>query len=586
MTWANADFITAQDLGLAYRRAKADLYYDGTHLKDFELCEYEDNLHENLGKLLTQLSLPALDWMTSPQFVGDWSVIPRDIAKDPNHKRRTGWIPSDPDKCWQARVKDSKPTAQFRLVGAHGIDFHVVSALWILKVGHLYDSALGPEAYGSRVARQYPQSTINQLSVGSFKPYAKQYGRWRDNGLKAMRRAVDDGKRVVAVTADARLFYHNISPDFLLHDAYLKDFVHLGDQLDHDSRRFTRALIDAIHAWASRTPLHRADSSRGVPVGLSASSLIANVALAELDHTIAREIAPLYYGRYVDDLMLVFEDTRDFSDDGAVWEFLRQRVGLEKVDENEGGTKFHRDYLGNSQIVFAGKKQKVFLLEGPTGSTLVETIQRQARARTSEWRALPDVDEKLGALEAHLLAAVNDDGEEVDNLREMDELSTRRQFLAFLLRDMEAFERDLPDAAWKDRRKAFWRVIIHSVIALPQLPTFARYLPRVFGLAIACRDYADARNLVRRLKKVLKMIRTDCSVMIAGDSTVDGDEPVRRWTSSLILALRAILAGAMKKHTRDAMQLQKVVLALEGLSDTPLDTAFLPSSWAPRMFCP
>lgn len=203
MSWVNSDFITPEDLGLAYRRAKADLYYDDTHQKDFELCEYEENLRENLNQLQTRLSLPSLDWMTEPQFVGDWSVIPRHISDESKGKGRTRWFPSDPDKWWQARVAELRPTkprAEFRLVGVHSIDFHIVAALWILKVGHLYDAVLGAEAYGSRVARVYPQMTVNPLALGSFKPYPRQYRLWRDNGMRAMRQALDDRKRIVDAT--------------------------------------------------------------------------------------------------------------------------------------------------------------------------------------------------------------------------------------------------------------------------------------------------------------------------------------------------------------------------------------------------
>jgi hypothetical protein len=330
MSWVNSNFITPEDLGLAYRRAKADLYYDGTRQKDFELCEYEENLRANLDKLLTQLSQSSLDWMTERQFVGDWSVIPRNINDKPKDKNkiRTRWFQSDPDKWWEARVQElspERPEAIFRLVGDHSIDFHIVSALWILKVGRIYDAALGPEAYGNRV-------TFNPLALGSFKPYPRQYRLWRDKGMRAMRQAIDEEKRVVAVTADARLFYHSTSPDFLLHDSYLK-VIKLDDKLDANSKRLTQALIDAIHSWASRTPLHQSDPSVGIPVGLSASPLIANAALAQLDIEIKRELAPLYYGRYVDDLLLVLDNTRDFKSEREVWDFISQRVGLDTFAE-------------------------------------------------------------------------------------------------------------------------------------------------------------------------------------------------------------------------------------------------------------
>lgn len=151
---------------------------------------------------------------------------------------------------------------------------------------------------------------------------------------------------------------------------------------------------------------------------------------------------------------------------------------------------------------------------------------------------------------------------------------------------MEAFERDLPESSWKDQRKAFWRVIIGSVIALPQLLAFAPYLARVFGLAIACRDYVEARNLVRRLAKVLKIMKADCAITLGGDlQSVDGDELIRRWAQSIVLAFNATLAAALgKQHAHDGAQLQKVNSELGRLAGSPLTSGFFPELWAPRLF--
>jgi hypothetical protein len=185
-----------------------------------------------------------------------------------------------------------------------------------------------------------------------------------------MRDALDQNKRVVAITADVRQFYHKTSPDFLLDDTYLRA-VGLEDKIGDDEREFTRAIIEALHAWAAQTPLHRHKPSTGLPVGLPAARLIANVSLAELDRVIRREVAPLYYGRYVDDIPIVLANTRGFKGTFEVWDYicrrsnnllkLRRRTGLPEV-------RFVPSYLSNSEIVLAGDKPKIFLLEGLTGT--------------------------------------------------------------------------------------------------------------------------------------------------------------------------------------------------------------------------
>lgn len=59
---------------------------------------------------------------------------------------------------------------------------------------------------------------------------------------------------------------------------------------------------------------------------------------------------------------------------------------------------------------------------------------------------LPRSDTHVGT---DLLAATQSDGEVADNLRKTDALTMRRAGFAIKLRDFEAYERDLPPAAWK-----------------------------------------------------------------------------------------------------------------------------------------
>ena len=54
---------------------------------------------------------------------------------------------------------------------------------------------------------------------------------------------------------------------------------------------------------------------------------VANIALIELDRLIERQVVPLYYGRYVDDLILVMENGSDIQSTEQLWEWLFARSG-------------------------------------------------------------------------------------------------------------------------------------------------------------------------------------------------------------------------------------------------------------------
>jgi hypothetical protein len=49
--------------------------------------------------------------------------------------------------------KPQKPKAEFRVMAQCSLDFHVLSTLWMLEVGHLFDAKLTACAYGNRLRR-------------------------------------------------------------------------------------------------------------------------------------------------------------------------------------------------------------------------------------------------------------------------------------------------------------------------------------------------------------------------------------------------------------------------------------------------
>ena len=556
MSWENPDFITLADVWTAYRKAKVDLYYERGHPYLLDISKYEENLEHNLNTLYRKLSKPTLSWMTDEAFIGEWSVLPKKIKEDDIDRSSAFCMMSDPDKAWNAKVKQGfSIKAQFRVVGKHSIDFAIVSSLWMLKVGHIYDAVLGPESYGTRLRRKHMDSPgrlapPNDFSLGTFNPYVKHFAQWRRNGLNAMRKAIDDKKRIVAITADVRQFYHRVCSDFLLNPAYISIFE-LNEKLTIDDRRFTRALINAIHAWASMTPLHQEDASIGLPVGLPAARLIANVSLAEIDRTIKRELAPTYYGRYVDDIILVLEDTRDFKNEQEVWDWVIERCngllergkGLKSKDHST--IVMRAAYLGSSKIEFSGDKQKVFFLEGETGLTLIDSIERHICEQASEWRMLPNVPSSPDGLSADLALAYDTDGDGADNLRKADSVSLRRAAFAIRLRDIEAFEHDLPPLQWREQRNAFYKSVIQHVLVLPRyFEDFDLYLPRLIGLAVACKDFSIATAMIERVVKSVNQIESDCEVGFVDDDGSNSRIIMAAWRRRLVLSISEVIAAS------------------------------------------
>ena len=390
------------------------------------------------------------------------------------------------------------------------MDLHVLSALWIAKVGQKYDSKLPECAFGNRVRRKI-NSEFNTLSIGSFMPYLHPFRKWRDNGFNAMRKALGDDKKIIAITADVKSFYHRLNPDFML-DRHFLDRINLT--LSTEEEAFTRLFFRALENWAKSTPLRN-----GLPVGLPASGIIANMALIELDFIIKKEIVPLYYGRYVDDIILVMENTAGFCAKEEVWDWIIKRSNnllqwKDSSNSDREAIQFLPDYHKKSTIEFSNKKNKVFMIEGASGVTLIDSLDRQIRERTSEWRALPNLPRNPEAVPTDLLSATQRDGEAADNLRKADSLILRRAGFAIKLRDFEAYDRDLPPESWEKHRHAFLKAFIDHVLVLPLFFELAQYLPRVIRMATSCEDFSYLKKIIESLQGLLITIQNNCNAQI------------------------------------------------------------------------
>lgn len=550
--------ITLQDLGLAYRKAKVDLYYS-SHASLEAIAEYEDNLHTNLSALLERISDDDESWATEADFVGTWLLVAKsvDMAEWERHRKEngSGLIFSSPADEWEYTCKalsalphPKKPEAEFRVMAKCSLDFHVLSTLWLLKVGYRFDGKLSDCAYGNRLRRTQDGERINPLSLGSFHPYLKPFRDWRDKGIDAMRTALGAGKKIVALTADVSSFYHELNPGFMLDPNFVSDV--LGLDLTEGEAKLNRLFIGALKAWAMQTPL-----KKGLPVGLPASAVVANVALIELDRCIKQQVVPIYYGRYVDDILLVMENGANFDSTAQLWKWLFARFDgkLGWVEGQEGKQIcFQPVYLsqgeGKSQIRFANAKNKAFVLAGDTGKTLVDAIACQIHERASEWRAMPRLPRSADHVGTDLLAAAQSDGEAADSLRKADALTMRRAGFAIKLRDFEAYERDLVPEAWADHRHAFLKAFIQHVLVLPQFFDLAIYLPRVIRLATACEDFAEVRQILETLENLSKQVEERCVVRIKawpdGKSKPNTLEVINRWEKPLFASIRESITAA------------------------------------------
>ncbi len=263
MTKSHGEFFSLGNLYLGYRKAKAEAFYENTHFHALAFTKYEQNLHANLRKLRGRLVARPADWHADAAFLGDHAYLPKSVDCSSWVGNTAGHFRAlDPRKDWQRRFQAAgRPArASLRLVVRPTVDFQIISALWILFVGYLFDAALDRStSFGNRLRRFYSSPkderlnapSVNLTTPGLFAPYFSAYREWREGGLSAMESALKEGESILAITMDIEQFYHRVSPQFLLRPAFLDS---IGLALSGPERRFTTNLLAAIGTWYERTP--------------------------------------------------------------------------------------------------------------------------------------------------------------------------------------------------------------------------------------------------------------------------------------------------------------------------------------------
>lgn len=529
------DYISIDDLFLAYRKAKADAFFERELCLHLEFLEYESSLETNLRQLHGRLL--SGDWIDDPKVIGGCVFIPKKI--DPPSSSSTQSVFTNSLRAWNelissGREPDQLPAAEFRPIAKPSIDWLVISALWVCKAGHKFDSCLSDNVYGSRL-RRLKNGAYNHQALGCFAPYAFAYKQWRERGIRVIEESLRDSRSVVALTADLKSFYHSINPSFVMTDSFREVIAKriaavcaekpafASHDFDEADGEFTRQVVTSLLSWTNQHQNLFSDKKPlGVPIGPSAARVIANLILLGFDRFIENEIQPLYYGRYVDDIFLVLPMVSELRSCDAVWDRIRKLSEISEAgclisqsayDNGEKAWQITLDYdldsSGNprSELQFGEGKQKAFFLEGLEGKALVNTIKRQIRLNSSEWRQLPVVPQLDEDIHADCLIADANSAEPADNLRKAEHVSIRRLRFALHLRDIEAISTDLDLADWDPVRKDLFKFAKSHLIAPRSLFTYAPYLQRIFSLGVKASAWDESIDLIRSINESLDSVK-------------------------------------------------------------------------------
>lgn len=460
----------------AYRKMKVDYFYNLDTGNFASLLEYERYLDRNLGTLqhIVMNWKEHEDFFKTKDFLGTFYLRGKSYEKDGKQD-----------------TKEKAATCNFRIVANPSIDYLVLSSYWLMKAGDVFDKKLPKYLYANRM-RRTKEGELNKNALGNFEIYAHKYRSWRDNALNVVQKALENDETVSVITLDVKNYYYSINPEFLADPL-------ITDQLEPHLHDIHALFSYVIKLWNEETR-SVFQKSCGIPVGLPASGLLANIALQSFDQLVNETLHPLYYGRYVDDIIIVLGEVCGIESK----EQFFQKLGISKEDdlyEYQSNTALDGKYR------FGEEKCKYILFGGTSGKVRLEVFRKQLDERTSEWRELPNLP-AANRIGVTLLAIFDGEAELSNHLRDSTNLAVVRSRFAFMLRDCEVYARTFSPGEWSDKLEAFLKTFAEYCLTEERLFTFERYIKRVLALGVLCGSYVGIAAIIKKLHEVIGSLQT------------------------------------------------------------------------------
>lgn len=526
--------VSLGDLIIAYRKAKNDAFYENGHLSAEDFVFYESKLEKNLKELQGALKGKDLTWFERVKFTGEHTFLPKSIDIDNNTSAESDTHIFRSNSSRNFEPAESK-SAQFRLIGfRHSVNFHILCSLWVDKVGYKLETLLSENAYGCRLRK--PNNPSNSKAVSDdnglvdlpshFRKYIFDYKRWQKNALIKAQKSLENGDSIAILTTDIQKFYHKIAPSFLLEEDFLSM---LGNNpLSRSERELTEILILAYGAWSDHviaskdnwiekyTTTENGKKHVGIPIALSASKVIANLYLIQFDRDVENNVEPIFYGRYVDDIILILKNNGKINSHDDFWSKLRSLFkGKNHQEAEENGNRIHTYTLEYSdfwsaELVFPIDKEKLFLLEPGNGELFLETVKDAMDESSSEWRMMPDPDNDLSNLGRKIVGANSDITEKVSGFRKANGVSIKRMGFSIELRNMEVLVQLLDKSTVKPYLNRFFQIVNSQIVSPEGIFTYFHYYPRLLALTVSSESLELASSLIKRLNNSFEILSKVC----------------------------------------------------------------------------
>lgn len=280
------------------------------------------------------------------------------------------------------------------------VELHLLSVLWLMMEGREYDHILSEHCLGSRLHQFVGDE--DEHSAYLFKKYHELYAKWRDTGIQKARHLLTvDHQSVCLIGLDVQEYYYRIQLDWdslrtkiKRHQpkSPLEDFFHerqlLGEKLFTCIEMICKGYRDKLSPMLAITHPDLPDSGSCLPIGFSASPVLANCYLKEFDDAILNEVRPAYYGRYVDDILMVVTMPKPPEAPDPILSFMDRVLVSTGILEWDGSAKRY-ELCAKRGLFLQSKKCVLQYFDAEHSTAGLDKFQKQIEENASDFALLP-----------------------------------------------------------------------------------------------------------------------------------------------------------------------------------------------------
>lgn len=552
-----------------YKKLKTYYYYDKTllHIKR-SIVEFEgsSDFQKKLSILSKKVCENDIDFFMALIEKVNVVVFPKTLTSQDKD-----------EKIIKGTVDKNKKISKVNFSIDAPVEMLILDMLWGLFIKKIYMTTYGEfnNSYAGEFKKglfNSDENLVNGIDFASnrcFEPYFQCYSKWRNKALDTVieRCKIED---VVMLSLDLKSFYYSVEFDF-----EELEVIFGKDERYREIEFFTKVVKELYKKYTKlvsryKKGIGKKDEKNILPIGLISPIIIRDIILSSIDNNFIEALQPRYYGRYVDDILLVvnIEEGKEIISDKIIHDILIKK-GI--VSKKKQSTEY--EFTLRPSIKLQSEKINCFLFEKGKDNILVDVYYKQIKKSSSESNLLPDVDVLSESFNNNAYAMnSSDDTGKIRNLEFLESDNYRATIF------INGLKRVLKNASYNKKDIEKYLIDIMKFYSGSQAIEFSNTWRTIFELMILCKDKKRANEFYANIKSEIQNLSFDCiqeSEIFSTKKNIVLHKLQNSLIEKLDMAIALALAldfnsGKLKKHRELAKKIRHSNMINHNMVSFPL----------------